>query len=70
MDMRLTEKSILWAKISPWVVKKGAYWANPALKQGAPEEIIDLFEPFSAKNTGVPPGTPVFLIGFRTKKAP
>lgn len=44
MDMRLTEKSILWAKISPWVVKKGEYWANPALKQGAPEEIIDLFE--------------------------
>ncbi len=44
MDMRVTEKSTLWAKISPWIVKKGAYWVNPVLKHDAPEEIVDLFE--------------------------
>lgn len=44
MDMRVTEKSTLWAKISPWIVKRGAYWINPVLKQDAPEEIVDLFE--------------------------
>lgn len=44
MDMRVTKKSTLWAKISPWIVKKGAYWVNPVLKHDAPEEIVDLFE--------------------------
>lgn len=44
MDMRVTEKSTLWAKISPWIVKKGAYWVTPVLKQDAPEEIVILFE--------------------------
>lgn len=44
MDMRVTEKSTLWAKISPWIVKKGAYWVNPVLKHDAPEEIVDSFE--------------------------
>ena len=42
--MRVTEKSTLWAKISPWIVKRGAYWINPVLKQDVPEEIVDLFE--------------------------
>lgn len=44
MDMRVTEESILFAKISPWIVKKGSYWVNPVLKQDAPEEIVVLFE--------------------------
>lgn len=44
MDMRVTEKSTSWAKISPWIVKKGAYWVNPVLKHDAPKEIVDLFE--------------------------
>ena len=51
MDMRVTEKSTLWAKISPWIVKKGAYWVNPVLKHDAPEEIVDLFEKWKIKQS-------------------
>lgn len=43
MDMRVTEKSILFAKISPWFVK-GSIYTTLALKPNAPQEIVELFE--------------------------
>jgi len=43
MDMRVTEESILFAKISPWLVK-GSIYTTLALKPNAPQDIVELFD--------------------------